>query len=128
MAPEQKKILIVDDEEIIVDILKRRFERMGFCVDTACDGACAIAIIKAHAVDLVICDIRMPNGTDGEDVLRAAREFVPGARFVAMSGHIMTDESVQRIMNSGVSLFLKKPFPSLGEATQQMANLIDSPA
>ena len=121
---ENKKILIIDDEEIIVDILKRRFERMGFNVLFAFDGSQAVNTLKSEKIDIVICDVKMPNGTSGEDVLKISKETNPDSRFVAISGHILNDESVQAIMKNGAAMFVKKPFPSLSDVTQQIANLL----
>jgi|GEM_PF-2696745 len=121
---EKKRVLLIDDEEIIVDILRRRFERLGFAVLTAYDGSSAIDLIQQEKIDLVVCDVKMPNGTDGEDVLKAKQKYNPSSHFVAISGHVMTDESVQLLMNNGASLFVKKPFPSLADVTQQMAMLV----
>ncbi len=120
----KKKVLLIDDEEIIIDILRRRFERLGFSVLTAYDGSSAIDIIQSEELDLVICDVKMPNGLDGEDVLRAKQKYNPGSHFVAISGHVMTDESVQHLMKGGASLFVKKPFPSLTDVTEKMAGLV----
>ncbi len=119
-----RKVLIVDDEEIIVDILKRRFGRMGFSVYSAMDGKEAVDLLARQRVDLVICDVLLPNDVSGETILEAAREQNPGAHFVAMSGHILSDASVQSLMAHGADLFIKKPFPSLTEVTEQMASLV----
>lgn len=119
-----KKILIVDDEETIVDILRRRFERLGFTVFTECDGATAIETLKTQVVDLVVCDVKMPNGVSGFDVLKAAQIHNPKSRFVAISGHLLSDELVDSIMKEGATIFIKKPFPCLTEVTQQIANLV----
>lgn len=123
---EQKKILIIDDEEIIVDILRRRFQRMGFVVATAFDGLQAIDALKSEPVDIVVCDIKMPKGITGVDVLYATKKYNPKARFVAISGHLISNDSVDQIMRGGATLFVKKPFSSLGEVTQQIASLAEA--
>ncbi|RMF61861.1 MAG: response regulator [Calditrichaeota bacterium] len=123
-----KKILIVDDEEIIVDILKRRFTRMGFSVLESLEGSHAIDLLQREPVDLVVCDVKMPDGTSGTDVLRATRKYRPGAPFVAISGLLMTDESVQEFLRNGAALFIKKPFASLRDVTEQIAALVDTDA
>ncbi len=119
-----KNILIVDDEEIIVDILMRRFERMGFSVHAALDRITAIDILENQQIDVIMCDVLLPNGTDGEAVLHAALAQHPESHFVAMSGNIMSDESVQKLLQQGVDLFIKKPFLSLGEVADQVAELV----
>ena len=121
---KQKKILIIDDEETIVDILKRRFERLGFMVYSECDGAPAIEVLKKEMLDLVVCDVKMPNGISGSDVLKASQTYNPGTKFVAMSGHLNSHESVESIMKDGASVFIKKPFPCLTEVTRKIASLV----
>lgn len=119
-----KKILLIDDDEAIVDILKRRLERMGFGVTTACDGTKAIKVIHKKRLDLVICDLTLPDGVETAEVLSLAREQDPKVKFVAMSGHLLSHEAIDRMLKSGVNLFVKKPFPSLGEVAQQVADLV----
>jgi DNA-binding NtrC family response regulator len=121
---ETKKILIIDDEAVIVNILKRRFERMGFSVATALNGSEGIETLRHEKVDLVVCDIKMPKGISGMDVLNASKKYNPNVRFVAISGHLLSDESVEGILKDGASMYVKKPFPSLGEVTQQIADLL----
>lgn len=121
---QTKKILIIDDEAVIVDVLKRRFERMGYSVATAFNGLEGIEAIKQEKVDVVVCDIKMPKGVSGIEVLTASKKYNPNVRFVAISGHLLSDESIQGIMERGASLYVKKPFPSLGEVTQQIADLL----
>lgn len=125
-SQDSKKILIIDDEKVIVDILKRRFQRMGFVVTTAHDGLEGINAIKNEPIDLVVCDIKMPRGVSGVDVLYATKKFKPNARFVAISGHLVSNKSVDEIMKGGATLFVKKPFSSLSEVTQQIARLAEN--
>jgi len=120
-----KRILIIDDEEIIVDVLKRRFERIGWDVITAYDGETGIKIIKHEPLDAIICDIKMPSRTNGNDVLATAHKLRPETAFVAISGYIMSDDHVTQMMKKGAHLFLKKPFPSLKEVTQQVSELVN---
>jgi DNA-binding NtrC family response regulator len=121
---DEKRILIIDDEEMIVDILRRRFERMGFAVCTAQDGDEGIGVIENNDLDVVLCDIKMPNGASGNEVLRASKSRNPGTRFVAMSGQLMSDVSVRKLLEDGADLFVKKPFPSLQETTEAIIRLV----
>lgn len=122
---EPQKILIIDDEEIIVDILKRRFSRIGWQVLTAYDGQTGISIIKNESLDAIICDIKMPSNTNGTDVLEIAHKLCPQTPFVAISGYIMSDENVVKIMDRGARLFLKKPFSSLKDVTSQISAIVE---
>lgn len=119
------KILIVDDEQVILDILKRRFERLGFEVLIAASGSQAIEIIKTNQLNLVICDIKMPNGVTGMGVLTTLKRHQPQTPFVATSGQLFTNPAVQEIIHSGAALFVKKPFTSLAEVTGQIISLLN---
>ena len=123
MTGPARKILIVDDEEVIVEILRRRLERMGFEVSIAHDSTSAVMQIGKTGYDLVICDAVLQNGASGFEVLRAAKSSGRAVNFVAMSGYPETDDSVSALMESGASLFVKKPFSSLGGVAEKMASL-----
>ncbi|MFZ1659748.1 MAG: response regulator, partial [Flavobacteriales bacterium] len=62
-----KKVLLVDDEEDIVDLLRYNLEREGIQVVTANNGTEALKVAKAERPDLVVLDIMMP-GMDGVEV------------------------------------------------------------
>lgn len=64
-----KKILVIDDEELIVKSLSKLLERNGFEVFIIKRGQDAIAIVEEEDVDLIICDMRMP-GMNGIDTVK----------------------------------------------------------
>lgn len=68
------RILVVDDEQPIAEILKFNLEREGYTVDVAYDGAAAVELARALAPDLVILDIMLPE-RDGFSVCREIRQF-----------------------------------------------------
>jgi len=75
--PSPQKILLVDDERDILDLLKYNLEREGYLVRTASNGQEALAMARAEHPDLIVLDIMMP-GMDGVEVctrLRASSEF-----------------------------------------------------
>jgi two-component system alkaline phosphatase synthesis response regulator PhoP len=67
-----KTILIVDDEEDILQILRYNLEKEGYAVKTASDGAIALEIASAGPLDLILLDVMMPE-TDGFEVCRKLR-------------------------------------------------------
>jgi two-component system alkaline phosphatase synthesis response regulator PhoP len=67
-----KSILVVDDEQDIVDLLKYNLEKEGYAVKTATDGAKALAIAEEERLDLVLLDVMMPE-VDGFEVCRRLR-------------------------------------------------------
>ena len=69
-----KRILVIDDEAALCEVLKARFETFGYSVTTACDGQKGWQEILAHLPDVILLDIRMP-GEDGYTFLRKLRSF-----------------------------------------------------
>lgn len=74
MAKSSKKILIVDDEADILDLLKYNLSKEGFDVKTALNGKKGVEIAKEFCPDLILLDIMMPN-QDGVETCRQIREL-----------------------------------------------------
>lgn len=79
------RILIVDDEPVIVQMLQRFLERNEYEVVTAPDGATGLEKHRSSPADLVITDILMP-GKEGFETIRDLRKATPSVKIVAMSG------------------------------------------
>src|SRR5438876_416073 len=69
----QARVLIVDDEPMVLDVLARYLLREGFDVDTAADGEQALATFARTSPDLVVLDLMLPR-VDGLEVFRRMRE------------------------------------------------------
>lgn len=69
------KILVVDDEAPIREMLKRYLIKKGYEVFDADNGAAALEIVKEQKPSIVLLDIRMPKGDDGVEVLRKIKEI-----------------------------------------------------
>src|SRR6185437_7852560 len=85
---EAPKILLVEDEVLIQEILLAEFEEAGFELVTASDVNQAIAALNAGAESLkaVITDIKLKDGPDGWEVARRAREHVADMPIVYITG------------------------------------------
>lgn len=112
MKIENLKILIVDDDETLLEIIKESFEIEGFqTLFTATSGNDGLAILKNQEIDFVLTDIRMRNGS-GLDLLKTAREKNKDTPVIIMySGQIdkdgrMTKEDLNQL---GANGFFKKP-------------------
>lgn len=105
------KILIVDDEKLIVKGLKLSLEQDGFTVFCAYDGEEALAMIKAQEFDAVLLDVMLPKLT-GIEVCKAVREFsdVPIIMVTARG----QDEDKIEGLETGADDYVTKPF-NLGE-------------
>ncbi len=102
-----QKILVVDDESLVVDITKKKLEQQGFTAIGACDGEAAMEILKEGLVDLIVMDVEMPR-MNGYEFL-SERKKVPGGESipVIMLTAYNTVEPIFR--RKGVKDFLLKP-------------------
>jgi DNA-binding response OmpR family regulator len=103
------KVLVVDDEKDIVEVVGSRLSREGYQVVTAFDGEEALVQIKAEDPDLIVLDLMMPK-LNGLDVLKQVRENSPGKwrPVIIVSGNAEL-ESIKRCYNMEADLYLTKP-------------------
>ena len=82
------KLLIVDDEATLVDLLRRYLERLGYTVEVASDSTTALRLFaqQADGFDLVITDLSLP-GLNGEELLSKIRELNPKQKGLISSGY-----------------------------------------
>lgn len=73
MAEQKPKVLVVDDDASIVELMRDFLEAEGFAVETAGDGQTALAILEGMTVDCLLLDVMMP-GQSGFDLCRRIRE------------------------------------------------------
>ena len=101
------RVLVVDDEAPIVELVRGYLEAEGMDVITAADGPSALDLIRARSPDVVILDINLP-GLDGLEVLRQARTFTD-AYVIMLTAR---SEEIDRIVGISVGAddYLVKPF------------------
>jgi two-component system nitrogen regulation response regulator NtrX len=104
------RILVVDDERSIRDVLAQVLGYEGYAVATASSGGEALAEHRAHPFDLILLDVKM-QGIDGIDTLQQLRQHDPDVRVVMISGHGTITTAVQAVKN-GAFDFLEKPLDS----------------
>ncbi|RJO71069.1 MAG: DNA-binding response regulator [Myxococcales bacterium] len=107
MTAEQR-ILLVEDEELIGEMVKLNLEREGYVVDWVADGAKAAPTLAAHAYDLIILDVMLPNRT-GFEIARDVRKAELDAPILMLTARSETDAKVQGL-DSGADDYLTKPF------------------
>ena len=105
---EIDKILIVDDEDNIRNLLDEVLSFEGYKTDQAENGIKAITKLENNVYDLVITDLIMP-GTDGLGVLKRAKELNPDIVVIMMTGQA-TMESAIKSLKLGANDFITKPF------------------
>ncbi|MCP3872548.1 MAG: response regulator [Desulfobacteraceae bacterium] len=80
-----KKILVIDDEKSVRELLKMFFERNDYNVLSASDGKQGIKLYKENKVDLIITDIIMPE-KEGLETIREFKSIDPDIKIIAISG------------------------------------------
>ena len=84
------RILVLDDEPIVCKRLKPAFQKSGYEVETFTDSAAALQRMAESKFDVIITDLKM-EGADGFQVLERARELLPQARIVVITGFATLD-------------------------------------
>ncbi len=107
MSTQQKKILIVDDEQGVRRSLEGVLKDEGFCVRTAEDGLVALKILEEYRPDLVFMDIWLP-GIDGIETLKRIKEAQPAVAVIMISGHATIPTAVMAT-RLGAFDFIEKP-------------------
>jgi len=127
----KRRILLMDDEQMILDIVSRMLGHLGYEVTTCTDGSQAIAAFakaKSHSepFDVVMMDLVIPNGVGGQDAVHTIKKIDPGAKVIASSGHlehpVMLDHK-----KFGFNAVLEKPY-KLEKLQQVIEAVINMPA
>jgi DNA-binding NtrC family response regulator len=108
MTNARTAILVVDDEEIVRESLGGWLEKDGYEVESAADGAAAVAKLRARPWSILVCDLKMP-GMDGLAVLEQAKQLQPELAVVIMTAYATVDTAVSA-MKLGAYDYLMKPF------------------
>ena len=103
-----EKILIVDDEQSMRDVLSIMLKRAGYGVTVAADGEEAIAQLGKDIFDLVITDLKMPK-VGGLDVLKAVKDSSPDTVVLVITAFASTETAIEA-MKRGAYDYLTKPF------------------
>jgi len=110
-AKQTKRILLIEDERPIRDILEQVLVMEGFLVETAENGIEAMKILRESHFHLVITDLIMP-GKDGIELILELRGFAPNIKIIAMSGGIpgSSRDCLPLARTLGATAVIKKPF------------------
>ncbi len=111
--PEKARVMVVDDELSITELLAMVIEPLGCSVVTHTDPRVAFEQLKREAFDLLICDKNMP-GIDGLELLRRAKVHRPGIGTILITG-FASKESAVEALQSGANAYLEKPFENIDD-------------
>ena len=100
------KILIIDDEPTIRMLLSRILELEGYEVLKAKDRATALYTLKNNEVQVVLCDVFLPDG-NGVDIVEELQQLVPAAKIILLTAHGNIPDGVQAIKNGAFDYIVK---------------------
>lgn len=108
-----KKILVIDDEKLVVESLKKLLKREGYEVNIAKNGAEAMARIKESDFDLIVSDIRMPD-INGIEIVKKIREYLKQngkspVPEILITGYA-SEENMEEAEKLNVADYIHKPF------------------
>jgi len=104
----QIRILVVDDEPKICNLIEELFRLDGYQIDISFSGIEALQMMKKNKYQMLLTDLKMP-GIDGLELIRKAKELNPEIKTIMITGYTTVDTAVQSLRN-GVDDYIKKPF------------------
>ena len=101
------KVLIIDDDEFMLNVLAHQLQDEGYILFTTADGPHGIELYKSEKPDIVLLDIGLPS-IDGLEVLKQIKQFDSDAKIIMITGYpssMMREEA----MRMGAFAFYEKP-------------------
>ena len=121
----RSRVLVVDDEASIRDLLAKTLALAEYDVDTASDAATALSRVRTSAYDLLIADLRMP-GMDGLALIRQVKGIRADLPVIIITGYSSETSAIEAV-NLGVAGYLRKPF-RVPEVLAAAAKALGAPA
>jgi len=108
VAMNKGKVLVVDDEDIVLLSCNRALTPAGYDVRTVKRGADGLKLLENETFDLVLTDLKMPD-MDGIEVLRRVKEGWPATEVIIITGY-QTVETAVKAIKLGAFDYIEKPF------------------
>jgi DNA-binding NtrC family response regulator len=119
MEQQSVVVMVVDDEPLIRSLMTERLDLEGYTVLAAATAEEAIKILRAHSVQAVISDVRMPGPMDGIGLALWVKEHEPEVPIILVSGH--DGAKVKRLLPK--TPFFQKPF-KVGEVVNELGHCL----
>ncbi len=116
---EQKKILVVDDDNDLRTVLTDALTKRGFFVTEASGGTRGLELVKNNVYQLILSDVVMPD-MDGIEFLRSIKKVRSDQKVILMSGNMVGQQFFKAAQILGAEYSLEKPF-----SIQEMLNTIN---
>jgi CheY-like chemotaxis protein/glycine cleavage system H lipoate-binding protein len=108
MKENQKDILVIDDEQVILDAVVKICSFEKYAVDAAPDAAQAVKLLEKNSYGVIICDIMMPE-TDGFEFIDILAEKKIDTPIIMATGYSTVENAVRSLYKGGID-FIPKPF------------------
>ena len=124
MTQGEGTILIIEDEEVVMDLMRVFLEKLGYSVLEATTGKKAVDIVQTFEsdIDLAILDLMLPD-MEGKTTFQHLKEARPDLKVIICSGYSI-DGPAQEIINSGAQDFIQKPF-SLNKISEKLKKVLE---
>jgi CheY-like chemotaxis protein len=106
-SASRPRVLIIDDDDSVCEVLREALTGEGFAVATVPHGAAALELVKHHTPAVIILDLRMPIMDGWSFAEQYRRQAKPPASLILLSAMRDIEESARRI---GAASFIQKPF------------------
>ncbi len=125
LSSESSKILVVDDELMIRNVLALIFEKTPHQLDSATDGQHALEVWQAANTpyDLMIIDLNMPR-MDGKTLIKEIRKLDPNVAIIVLTGHGSPEDAYHLLQNFHISDFLQKPLNNTNQIRFSVENAL----
>lgn len=115
--PDAPRILVVDDQQSLLDILQRWLARCGYEVHVAADGFAALSLAKEHRFDVIVTDLKMP-GLNGLQLMALLKDQDPAVQVIFLTGQGTMQDAIEALREGRAFDFLQKPLRDLHELNQ----------
>lgn len=123
-AATGRHILLVDDEPFAIENMSTYLHELGYRVSRAHSGNSALLLYRKDPADLVVTDVRMPDG-DGETLVHNLRQLTPHLPIIVVTGHIGATEKLDREADLKNLVIMKKPI-SLAAMAETLEKLLQN--
>ena len=121
----KQRILVVDDEPQIREMLSMYFSRHGYDAATAGDSATTLRLVKETPVDVVVLDISLAD-EDGLKLLEQLKKTQPGLRVIMLTGMGFVEDLLQEAQQKGADGYVSKVLP-LDELLLAIQRILKNP-
>ncbi|WP_373874595.1 hybrid sensor histidine kinase/response regulator [Pseudomonas tohonis] len=125
-AERQATVLVVDDEAPLRMLIGEVLRDLGYKVLEAVDGACGLALLEdEQRIDLLLADVGLPGGMNGQEMARIARRLRPDLRVLFITGYAQNSLFDNEQLESGMEV-LSKPF-AIESLASRVRGLLQKP-